>query len=510
MGKRIVIDPITRIQGYLKIEVELENSKVVDAWVSGTLTRGFEVLFKGREPKEAPFLASRVCGLCSSFHQYTSARAIENLYKLDIPDGARLIRNLMLASEFLSNHLMHFYQMALLDYIDITKVLDYRGRNEELLKIKDKFQALKEAQDFYPFTSTFEPDDVSIRDSEIVITLVHHYFKALRIQAVARNMGALFGGRQPHYQSIVVGGVTQLPNIEMISRFKAMLDEVGDFIRNTYIPDVLVLAAGPLFYFAQSGIGSGYNNYLSCGGFELENSQEKKLFNQGVIFNGKIDSVSEFDPKKITESVAYSWYSYSEADSQIQSSTEFDLEKDDAYSFIKAPRYDEKPVEVGPLARLLVSKEENLIKLINERSLKPGAFLRHVARALEAGILIDQMYVWLDELSEAMSRADFKIYNEKGLHLNKNAEGEAFFEAPDGTFFHRVRIKDGKIDDYQIITASTWNASPRDKSGIRGQLEQALIGTPFPDEANPLNILKVVRSFNPCVACATHLLRIDR
>jgi hydrogenase large subunit len=322
-------------------------------------------------------------------------------------------------------------------------------------------------------------------------------------------MGALFGGRQPHYQSIVVGGVTQLPDIDRISKFKAMLDEVGDFVRNIYIPDVLILAAGPLLSFAQSGIGSGHENYLSYGGFELDESGDVKLFRQGAILNGKLDRVSDFDPEKIDESTEFSWYRSPGAGEQREGSSIFNLQKDEAYSFVKAPRYEGKAVEVGPLARLLIAREENLLKLINDRGLKVGAFLRHVARALEAGILVEQMYVWLDELSEAMVRPGFKIHNERLSHLGENAEGAAYLEGPQGALYHRIMVKDGKIDDYQIIDASTWNASPRDENGLRGQLEEALIGTPVPDADNPINVLRVVRSFNPCLACAVHMLKID-
>ena len=506
MAERITIDPITRIEGHLKIEVEVDNGKVVNAWSSGTMFRGFEILLKGRDPRDASFVTSRFCGVCFSVHQMASAKALDMAFGARVPEGGRLLRNLMMAAEYLYDHVLHFYHLSALDYIDILAVANYKGNDPGLLAIKDKLVKLVEAGDTYPLTPRYEPDEFTIKDPEVVLTLVSHYLKALEIQTKARHMGAIFGGRHPHYQSIVVGGVTQLPDAEKIARFRSLLVEVTDFIKNVYLPDVVAVGTGPLLPLAQAGIGGGHLNYLSYGAFELDDEGKEQFFKPGVIKDGKFDSVEAFDPDKVTESVTYSWYKGDKALHPYDGETEPDLEKKDAYSWVKAPRYDGKPMEVGPLARMLIMKDKTLMSLITDKGVKPGAVARHAARAIETALLADAMFEWLDQLIEAAGKPDFKIHDTEHWEVPDTARGQGFYEAPRGALGHWLSIKGGKIENYQAVVPSTWNASPRDENNVRGQYEESLIGVPVPDTNNPINVVRVIRSFDPCLACAIHLI----
>jgi hydrogenase large subunit len=507
MAERIKIGSINRIEGHLKIEVEVDKGKVINAWSSGTMARGFEILLKGKDPRDAPSVTSRFCGVCFSVHAMTSAKALDDAFGAEVPDGGRLLRNLIMGAEYIYDHIVHFYHLSALDYIDILAVAEYKGNDPELLSVKEKIVNLVNKGDTSPLTPRYEPDAFSVKDPEVVTTLVSHYLKALKIQAEARNMGAIFGGRQPHYQNLVVGGITQLPDAEKIARFKSILSRMIDFVKNTYLSDVLAVGTGPLLPLAQAGLGAGHLNYLSYGAFELDSEGKEKLFKPGVIFDGNFDNIQEFQPEKITESVKYSWYK--DTDKPLHPSegrTEYDLDKKNAYSFVKAPRYDGKPMEVGPLARMLVMQEKTLMSLIKEKKVKPGAVARHAARAIETLLVAEKMIEWLEELALLMDKPNFKIHDTEHWKVPDAAEGAGFYEAPRGALGHWVKIKNKKIENYQAVVPSTWNASPRDEKGVRGQYEEALIGVPVPDPKNPINVVRVIRSFDPCLACAIHLI----
>ena len=506
MGRRITVDPVTRIEGHLKIEVEIENGKIKDAWSSGTMARGFEALLTGRDPRDASFVTSRFCGVCFSVHTMASAAALDEAFGAQVPDGGRILRNLIMGSEYLYDHILHFYQLTALDYLDIMAIADYNGMDKELLAVKDKIVGLVKRGDTYPLTPRYEPDAFSVNDPEIVTMAVKHYLDALKIQVTARNMGAIFGGRAPHFQSIVVGGVTQYPDAEQIGRFKSMLDEVSAFIKNVYMPDVLLFGKGPLLPLAQAGIGGGHLNYLSYGSFPEDSAGENLFFKGGVIKNGNLGKVDPFDQAKVTESVKHAWYKEKDPVHPYEGEQIFDLDKKDAYSFVKAPRYEGMPMEVGPLARMLIMKEPNLMGLVTDYGVKPGAVARHAARMLETVMLVDQMKVWLGQLIEEAGKPGFRIQDTAHYEPPASGEGVGFYEAPRGALGHWIRIKDKKIENYQAVVPSTWNASPRDEKGVRGQYEESLIGVPVPDPENPINIVRVIRSFDPCLACAVHVI----
>jgi Ni,Fe-hydrogenase I large subunit len=302
MAEKIVVDPLTRIEGHLRIEVEVENGKVANAWSSGTMARGFEALLTGKDPRDAPYVTSRFCGVCYSVHQLASSRALDAAFGATVPWGGNLIRNLVMGAEFIYDHVLHFYQLSALDYIDIMAVADYTGKDKDLLAVKDKIVALVKEKDTYPFTPRYEPDEWSVKDPEMVTMAVKHYIDALKIHAKARDMGAIWGGRTPHYQNIIVGGVTSYPDMNQVARFRTMLDEQKKFIEEVYIPDVLAFGTGPLWPLAQMGLGGGHYNYLSYGDFQLDPEGKKLVFPAGVItgLDPADIEVEQVDPGKVT------------------------------------------------------------------------------------------------------------------------------------------------------------------------------------------------------------------
>jgi Ni,Fe-hydrogenase I large subunit len=507
MGKRIVIDPITRIEGHLKIEVEVEDGRVKNAWSSGTMARGFEALLLGKDPRDASYVTSRFCGVCFSVHQMASARALDAAFGAQVPWGGTLLRNLVMGAEFIYDHLVHFYHLSALDYLDVMAIANYTGKDPGLNKVKEKVVGLVQQGDTFPLTPRYQPDEFTVKDPEIVTTAVKHYLDALKMQIKAKNMGVIFGGRAPHYQSIVVGGFTQFPDINQVARFRSLLDELAAFVNEVYIPDVVAFGTGPLLPLAKAGVGGGHLNYLSYGSFEMDEGANRLIFQPGVVFGFDGGARREpFDPDRITESVRHSWYKEDSPKHPYDGAQVFDLNRSEAYSFVKAPRYTNVPMEVGPLARAFVDEDPTVLKLIKEYGIKPGAVARHAARAVETKKIIDGMYEWCDQLTGAMTKPGFKIHDTAHWDPPAESEGAGFFEPPRGALGHWIKIKDHKIDNYQAVVPSTWNASPRDEQGARGQYEESLIGVPVPDPKNPINVVRVIRSFDPCLACAIHLI----
>jgi len=507
MGTRITVDPVTRIEGHLKIDIEIEDGKVKDAWSSGTMARGIELLLRGKDPRDASYVTSRICGVCYSVHQLCSAYALDDAFQASVPTGGTLLRNLVMGAEYIYDHILHFYHLTALDYIDIMAIANYSGKDNGLNAVKDKIVGLVKSNDTFPLTPRYKPDEFCVNDPEIVTSAVKHYIDALEMQAKARNMGAIFGGRQPHYQSIVAGGFTQLPDINQVLKFRTMLDEQAKFVNEVYVPDVMAFGTGPLFPLAKMGLGGGHYNYLSYGALQTNPPQKDLLFPPGVIIN--LDpaniKVMPFDQSKITESVMYAWYKNSKPLHPSVGVTEYDLDKKDGYSFIKAPRYDGYSMEVGPLARMIVAKNPTLLDLVGKGA-KPGAVARHACRAIETKLVVDACYKWCDQLLTEMTKPGFKIHDTGHWEPPASGTGAGFYEPPRGALGHWIEIKDKKIANYQAIVPSTWNASPRCEKQVRGQYEESLIGAPVPDPDNPINVVRIIRSFDPCLACAIHLI----
>lgn len=505
MAKIVSIDPVTRIEGHLRIDVEVENGVVKDAWSSGTMFRGLEMLLRGKHPWDAQQVTERICGVCPMVHGTAASYNLDSATGVNLPDNARLIRNLMLGANFIQSHILHFYHLAALDYVDITAVAKYSGSNPELRALKNKIVKLVQAKDVYPFLPRYESSDY-VSDPELATTLVGHYVEALEMRKLAQEMIAIFYGRMPSPGGTIPGGVTNPPTLTNMLAMSARISQLQSWIDNVYIQDILTVAGVPAYSpFLKAGDSGG--NYLAYGGFDEDSSGTKKFLPTGVIFNNDIMSVQKFNKDEIIESVKYSWYTEScESRSPKDGKTEPDLDKKGAYSFIKAPRYQDKPMEVGPLARMLVKKPDMLLKLAGDLGLlKPplkfGILPRHAARAIECKLIADQMISWVNELQPGKP-----IWDKKAMEIPNEAYGAGLVEGPRGALGHWIHIRNQKIDNYQCVVPTTWNASPRDKNGHRGPIENSLIGIPVPDVDNPINVVRCVRSFDPCIACAVHII----
>ncbi|MDD4874352.1 MAG: nickel-dependent hydrogenase large subunit, partial [Dehalococcoidales bacterium] len=496
MGERIIIDPITRIEGHLKIEVEVENGVVTNAWSTGTMARGIEVLLQDKDPRDAPYVCSRICGVCQGVHSIASAHALDNAFDVDVPEAGRIMRNLNCSGQYMGDHYIHFYVLSALDYLDIMAVASYSGNDPGLLAIKDKISYLASKNDTSPFTPRYEPDEYCVNDPEIVTTLVSHYIKAIEMKAKSMRMLAIITGIQTHPNTIMVGGCLATPTVEQLREFKTLWDEQVDFVNNVYIPDVTFVGTGPLLPLATAGLGGGLQNYLCYPMFPQNDSASNNdrpfggrnhLFKGGAIIGGALNTAENVDYSKITESVKHSWYDYPDGVDSLHPSegeTNLNPRKDDAYSFVKAPRYKGQPMEVGPLSRGLVNQYPGLMALV-EAGVKPGAVARHYCRAIESQTVGEAGFDWIERLTELAVSGTVVGMKEKAIP--KSASGFGVWDAPRGALGHWVEIENGRTKNYQIVVPSTWNASPRDENDAKGPYEESLIGCPVPDVDNPIN-----------------------
>ncbi len=481
MVTKIKIDPITRIEGHMAIEAVIDDGVVKDAKSAGTLFRGFEIILQGRDPRDANRLTQRICGVCPTSHATASALCLDNAFGLGdkIPDNGKLIRCLLLGANFLQSHILHFYHLAALDYVDAAGALG----------------ALS------PFVPRYEGDYRVTGEANA--ELVNHYVRALDIRRKCQEMLAIFGGKMPHNVGIVPGGVTEKPTEDKITNFLWRLNEIRDFIDNTYVPDVIAVAKVYGDYFE---IGKGCRRLLAYGGFDLPTG---KLFKSGVVSPDL--QLEPFAKENITEDVKHSWYvDSSSGKNPAQGETKPELKKKEAYSFIKSPRYKGQVCELGPLARMVsnyVQGDAMTKKLVDSVLGEFGAGVdalysvlgRHAARALESKLVADAMADWLQELKpDEPTIVESQIPDED--------EGAGLTEAPRGAVGHWITIKDKKIARYQVITPTAWNASPKDDKDQPGAVEQALIGTKVKDKDNPFELVRIVRAFDPCLACSVHLL----
>lgn len=470
----IAIDPVTRIEGHLKAEVVVEKGKVVDARLSGGMFRGFENILKGRDPRDATQLVQRLCGVCPTSHSTCSAMAQDDAFKVKVTDNARITRNLILGANYLQSHILHFYHLAALDFV--------------------------KGPDAAPFIPRYKEPDLRLPE-DINKVGVDQYLEALEIRRIAHEMVALFGGRMPHVHGIVAGGTTEIPTKEKLVEYAARFSKVKEFVEQKYLPVVYLVGSA---YKDLCKQGQGYKNCLSFGVFPLDGSGKKTLLKAGVYIDGKDSAV---DPKLIKEYVKYSWFADNTTGMTYdKGQTVPALDKKDAYSFVKAPRYNDKPVEVGPLARMWVTNPE--LSAVGQKMLKEhfnlnakkfrdlGADIafsimgRHVARAEETLLVATAITGWLKEIKpgeETWTK----------FELPAKGEGLGMTEAPRGALLHYVRVADKKIENYNIIPATIWNHNPRDDKGQRGPVEEALIGVEVKDIENPVNVARVIRAFDP-------------
>ncbi|HLF20473.1 MAG TPA: nickel-dependent hydrogenase large subunit [Bacteroidota bacterium] len=479
--RRIVIDPMTRIEGHLKIEAIIDNKTVVEAKSEGALYRGFEQILVGRNPLDAVQITQRFCGVCPIPHAIASAQALENAFGIMPPNNGRIIRNIMQGANYIQSHILHFYHLASLDY--------FRG------------------PDVPPFIPRYEADyrvPKTVHDS-----LVNHYIQAYQIRLKAHELCAIWAGKMPHAASIVPGGVSIIPRLDNITTSLWRLKELTDFIDNVYLPDVITISEIYRDYFQ---IGAGCRNLLSYGLFDLDAepdvTKRKRFFPMGRMANGKVGPV---DPKKITEDVKSSWFDSPSHVYPGDGDTDPNPTKAGAYSWLKSPRYDNQVYEVGPLARIAMAYETKsnpkIVGLVNDTltklQLRPEALYsvmgRHLSRAIECKVVADELssMVLQVRLDEPVC-TDHKIPD--------SAQGMGLWCAARGALGHWINIKGGKIAKYQAVVPTTWNASPKDDKGQPGPLEQAMIGTVVEDTENPFALARIVRSFDPCIACAVHIL----
>lgn len=459
-----VIDPVTRIEGHMKVEITIDTlggiQQVIDAHCTGTLFRGFETLLRGRNPLDAPIITQRICGVCPVSHGQAAVMALENVSEWLPNTNARLLRNLTLGANFIQSHILHFYLLAALDYV--------AGPASS------------------PWTPAWQ-GDIRSGLSDVAANLP----TAIAARRKAHEMGAVLCGKMPNTSSYLPGGFTTVPTSQDINTFRAYLSELTTFIENVYLSDVLSVGDVYSDYF---NIGGGCENLMAYGVFEMSDTSNTRLFEPGFSVGASTDVQTHFTSKNINESVKYSWYADSSSELIPEKGvTSPQYPKDLAYSWLKAPRLNNKPFEAGPLARMWVNDQyQRGISVMD----------RHVARAQEALIVAQAMAEWLDDLSigETAFERDYEQFSGVGVGMT---------EAPRGALGHWVEIKDGKISRYQVITPTCWNASPRDSQNIAGPMEQALIGTPIEDRDQPIEALRVIHSYDPCLSCAVHIMRPD-
>ena len=459
-----IIDPVTRLEGHLKIKVTVDavngKQQVVDAHATGTMFRGFEQILVGRAPQDAQHITQRICGVCPVPHGLASVLAQDAAFKVTPPANARIMRNLVLGANFVQSHILHFYHLALMDFV--------------------------EGPAMPPWQPSWNVDKRIVGTT--ATSLVNNYVTAINMTRAAHEMGALFGGRMPHPIGYLPGGYTATPRADRITKFKAYLTQLIPFIQNVYIPDVAKVKAA---YPDYGSIGGGYGNLLAYGVFDLDAAGATKLLKRGRAAAAS-STISTVDVAQITESISYSWYNDTVAARTAAAGQTVPLyPKTNAYSWLKAPRYGGKPYETGALARMWVNGDYRTGISVMDR---------HQARAKETLKIANAMQTWVGQLVTGGA-----VYTPHTPATTAAAYG--LTEAPRGALGHWLQIANGKISRYQIITPTCWNASPRDGANALGPIEKALIGIPVISVDEPIEVLRVIHSFDPCLSCAVHVSR---
>lgn len=514
---RIVIDPITRIEGHLAIEVEVEGGKVKDAWASGTLFRGFEIVLKGRDPRDAYHITQRICGVCPTSHAHAAALCLEDCASIHPPNMGRLVRNMVEGAQFLHSHILWFYHLAALDFVDVVAALKADPKEQALKDVQAKLKRFVESGQLGPFANAYWGHPAYKLPPELNLLAVAHYLEALDKQAQASHVSAIFGGRMPMTMTTPAGGSTHIPTVDDMANLMPRLQEIQQWIDRIFIPDVLAIAP---FYLDYTQVGKGPARFLAWGVFDDPSFDSKKrLLPSGIVMDSNLKA-QEVDPQVVTEHVTHSWYRDSKPVHPSVGITEPEFttwDLDEKYSWAKAPRYGDQPMEVGALARMVVaySKGHPTARALVDRTLtalgvsgKPEVLFsvvgRIAARALEAKLIADAMMQWSNEILENLKGGKKDTFS--SYTLPDQAQGAGLWEAPRGALGHWNRIEGQRLANYQIITPTCWNISPRDGSGVQGTIEQALIGTPVADAKRPLEILRVAHSFDPCLACTVHVI----
>jgi hydrogenase large subunit len=563
MSNRVVVDPITRIEGHLRVEVQMQGDRIHQAYSSGTMVRGIEIIMRGRDPRDAWAFTQRICGVCTLVHGMASIRAVEDALKYEIPPNAQLIRNLMIGSQYVLDHVMHFYHLHALDWVDVVSALgadaaatadlaqsvspSWPKSSEGYFRdVKKKLQTFVEGGQLGIFANAYWGHPAYKLPPEANLMAVAHYLEALSWQRDVAKLHAIFGGKNPH-PNFVVGGVPSpidlnsdsAINAERLQIVQKILDMMKVFVDQVYVPDTLAIAS---FYKDWFGRGEGLGNFLSFGDLPSRtmNDVDSFLFPRGAILARNINEIHEVDfadPNGIQEFVSHAWYDYSGGKNQglhpWEGETKLDyagrggpaapyqqLNVEDGYSWLKSPRWNGHSMEVGPLARVLLlyarghAQTRELVDYTLHTLDAPVSALfstlgRTAARTLETKIVADAMQGWMDQLLGNIRAGDTRTFNEIKWNPSSwpgEARGVGVHEAPRGGLSHWIVIKNGLIDNYQCVVPSTWNAGPRDANGVPGAYEAALQDNhQLYDPEQPIEILRTIHSYDPCLACAVHV-----
>ncbi len=559
---RVVVDPVTRIEGHLRIEAEVDRGAVQDAWSSSTMFRGIEIILKGRDPRDAWAFTQRICGVCTTVHAIASIRAVENAIGSAPPPNARLLRNLIIGAQAVQDHVIHFYHLHALDWVDVVSALAANpGKTSALAEsisdwplsspkyftgVRDRLKGFVDRGQLGPFANAYWGHPAYRLPPEANLMAVAHYLEALDWQREFIKMHAVLGGKNPHLQSFLVGGMATpidpdsqaALNTGTIAALKQFVAKARDFVARVYIPDLLAIAS---FYKDWAGHGRGVGNYLAYGEYPDDDTPNPMLFlPRGIIRGRDLSKVEPFDQTKVTEYVSHSWYQYQAGDDvalhPYRGETQpnytgptppYELlatETNKKYSWLKSPRYDGEPMEVGPLARMLVAYvsgharvKELVGAVLKQLNVGPEALFstlgRVAARGIETQVIAEKMDAWVDALAANMGSGELRIHDNSKWDPSTwpaDATGAGFHEAPRGALGHWVSIHNGLISNYQCVVPSTWNAGPRDAKDRRGPYEEALLGTPVADPERPIEILRTVHSFDPCMACGVHVVDAKR
>ena len=512
MTTTVSISPLTRIEGHLAIHTKTESVpdaggfRITEAHCEGEMFRGLETILTGRDPLDAQQITQRICGVCPISHGMASLMAQEMAYGITPTRNGRLAQNLIFAANYLQSHIHQLYNLPAHDIVDIKAVLKYNGSDPLLQSLRAWVEtAVAQNQIFAgaPFLPRYEVDQY-IDSDDANWRLIGHYVQALTLRTIAHEMAAVFGAKLPHSTALVPTGVTGRVTMERILTYKSRLTKLASFVDNTYLPDLLVAAKAFPDYWT---IGTSYPNYLSFGAFRMEEASGERVrtfLPSGAVFNGRYQDV---DTRKIGEYVGHSRYSSGSGLHPFNGETTPDIRK--GYSWLKAPRYDNQPVEVGPLARVMAAyhapnggffkrEVDAVLASVNLTADALNSVLgRHLARGLEAKWIAQQAALWLEELEPGQPTA-------KQFSIPATGRGVGLVEAPRGALGHWLILENHKIRRYQCIVPTTWNCSPRDDSGRPGPVEKALEGTRIADSTQPIEAGRVVRSFDPCIACAVH------
>jgi hydrogenase large subunit len=551
--KRISIDPVTRIEGHLRIDAEVDGGAVSKAWASCTMWRGIETILLGRDPREAWVFAQRFCGVCTTVHAMASVRAVEDALGLDVPLNAQLIRNLILIAHALHDHIVHFYHLSALDWVDVAAIPKadpakasaiasslsaWPGNSpQEMQEVQGKVVALLQSGQLGIFANGYWGHPAMKLPPEVDLLALAHYFQALDFQRKANQVVAILGGKTPHIQNLAVGGVMNAINFDSLATLnldrlymiKSLFDEIVPFVHQVYFPDACAIAG---LYPEWFGIGAGVRNYLAVPDLPVDGKGGAFDLPGGWIPGGDLGraapiagSRDEDFRKAVVEDLTHAWYMGRGAQHPWQGQTEpyyTDFREDGKYTWVKAPRFQGKPTQVGPVANILVgyAQAHPLTRQWTDDALarvsKVGGHPvtvdrlqstmgRYLSRAIRSAMLADLAVKHWARLVDNISKGDTTTYHAPSFPSGE-IEGVGLHEAPRGTLSHWIVVKNGVLSNYQAVVPTTWNASPRDESGAPGPYEASLVGTPIADAERPLEILRTVHSFDPCMACACHTL----